>query len=504
MNSAANYTVDKNKIRRAIESGLPLMLTTYTLPHEMEMYMNAVLAAFLEEIGKPQLKEYMTYCLSELVGNAKKANTKRIYFKEKSLDVHNRRDYMEGMKTFKQDTLDNIHHYLEEQEKAGLYIRLILQKRNDKVRIEVRNNSALSYFEYVRIHDKMSRAQQYKSIDQALKQLLDDSEGAGLGLVIMILMLKKLGFSEESYQVKSECGETISRLVLPINTEQRESISLISSEFVNLIEDLPQFPENIAEINRLLDNPNSKMSDIAEKISNDVSMTADLLRLVNSASFSRSVRCRSIGDAVKFVGIRGVKNMLYSIGSIKNLSKDGEKETERKKELWTHAYKAAFYAYNIARNIISDDRECVEDSYVCALLHDMGKIIFETAHPDLIEKLKTILAHKGISADLFEKLIAGVDHAEIGAMIAEKWNFPEQIIGVIRYHHEPGEAPEDIRNLCSVVYIADMIIHYQNEEIDFEDIDFDVLSRLKLTDKDNFTKLSDAIKEAFDKNSKMS
>ena len=134
----------------------------------------------------------------------------------------------------------------------------------------------------------------------------------------------------------------------------------------------------------------------------------------------------------------------------------------------------------------------------------MGKIIFETAHPDLIEKLKTILAHKGISADLFEKLIAGVDHAEIGAMIAEKWNFPEQIIGVIRYHHEPGEAPEDIRNLCSVVYIADMIIHYQNEEIDFEDIDFDVLSRLKLTDKDNFIKLSDAIKEAFDKNSKMS
>ena len=266
MNSTANYTVDKNKIRRAISSGLPLMLTTYKLPHEMEMYMNAVLATFLEEIGKPQLKEYMTYCLSELVGNAKKANTKRIYFKEKNLDVHNRRDYMEGMKTFKQDTLDNIKHYLDEQEKAGLYIRLILQKRNDKVRIEVRNNSALSYFEYVRIHDKLSRAQQYKSIDQALKQLLDDSEGAGLGLVIMILMLKKLGFSEESYQVKSECGETISRLVLPLNTEEHQSISLISSEFVNLIEDLPQFPENIVEINKLLDNPDSKMSDIASAL----------------------------------------------------------------------------------------------------------------------------------------------------------------------------------------------------------------------------------------------
>mgnify|MGYP002620996183 CR=1 FL=1 len=100
--------------------------------------------------------------------------------------------------------------------------------------------------------------------------------------------------------------------------------------------------------------------------------------------------------------------------------------------------------------------------------------------------------------------IAGVDHAEIGALIAEKWNFPEQIIGVIRYHHEPGEAPEEIKNLCSVVYIADMIIHYQNGDITFEDVDFDVLSRLHLTDEKDFIKLSNAIKEAFDKNSKIS
>ena len=499
MNNAANYVVDKNKIRRAIQAGLPLMLTTYRLPHDMEMYMNDVLAAFLEEIGKPALKEYLTYCLSELVGNAKKANTKRVYFKERHLDLHNRRDYMEGMKTFKADTLDNIKHYLDEQERQGLYIRLILQKRNDKVRIEVRNNAALSYFEYVRIHDKLSRAQQYKSIDQALKQLLDDSEGAGLGLVIMILMLKKLGFSEESYQVKSECGETISRLVLPINIEERKSISLISAEFVNLIDDLPQFPENIVEINKLLDDPNTKMSDIAEKISNDVSMTADLLRLVNSATFARSTRCRSIGDAVKFVGIRGVKNMLYSLGSIKNLSTGGTKENEHKKRLWTHAYKTAFYSYNIARNLLSDDRECVEDSYVCALLHDMGKIIFETAHPDLILRLKKLLSHKGISADLFEKLIAGVDHAEIGALIAEKWNFPEQITLVIRYHHEPCDAPEEVRNLCCVVYISDMILHYQNGEVTFEDIDFDVLSRLRLTKESDFVKLSNAMKAAFDK-----
>ena len=501
MNSPSSISVDLSKVRRAVQTELPLTLTTYKLPHEMEVYMGEILAAFLKEIHQETMIEYMKYSLSELVGNAKKANTKRVYFRERGLDVHNRRDYLEGMKTFKADTLSNIKYYLDEQERQGLYIKMILQKRGGKVRIEVRNNSSLSYFEYVRIHDKLSRAQQYKSVDQALKQLLDDSEGAGLGLVIMILMMKKLGLSEECYHVLSERGETITRLVFPVDVETQKNISLISSEFVNLINELPQFPENIVEINKLLDDPNSKMSDIAAKISSDVSLTADLLRTVNSATFARSNRCRSIGDAVKFVGIRGVKNMLYSIGSIKNLSRDGEAQTARKKELWTHAYKTAFCSYNIARNLFSDDRECVEDSYVCGLLHDMGKIIFETAHPDVIEQLKTLLSSKGISSELFEKLIAGVDHSEIGALIAEKWNFPESIIGVIRYHHAPEDAPEQFRNLCSVVYLSDMILHYQADEIAFDEIDCDVLSRLHLTQEEQFKRLSDSIRAAFNSQS---
>ena len=93
------------------------------------------------------------------------------------------------MKTFKIDTLDDINYYLSLQKKAGLYVRLILQFRNGKIKIEVRNNSDLTVFEYKRIHDKLSRAQQYSSVDQALDQVLDDSEGAGLGLIIMIVWL---------------------------------------------------------------------------------------------------------------------------------------------------------------------------------------------------------------------------------------------------------------------------------------------------------------------------
>ncbi|MCR5171434.1 MAG: HDOD domain-containing protein, partial [Treponema sp.] len=468
MASAKKVKLDLSKVKMAIRAGIPLSITTYTLPHEMEIYMDSVLAAFLEELNQTQMIEYLTYCLNELVTNSKKANTKRVFFKEKNLDITKPEQYEKGMQDFKSETLNNIKYYLKLQKAAGLYVKLILQSRNNKIKIEVRNNSELTVEEYKRMHDKLSRAQQYTSVDQALTQVLDDTEGAGLGLIIMILMLEKIGLTEENFQILCEGGETITRIILPLNEKTQKDLSVVSHEFVKIIDELPQFPDSIMKVNRLLNDPNSKMSEIAMYISSDVSLTTDLLKLVNSATFALASPCRSIADAVKLVGIRGIKNMLISVGSINSLKAMGGTE---KKDLWTHAYQVAFYSYNLARNFCTSERSIVEDSYVCGLLHDMGKLVFETAHPDFIDKIKGICAKKGIPANIFEKLIAGVNHGEVGALIAEKWNFPEVIVSVIRHHHEPDLVHEDTKKITGLVYLADMLAHYQTGEVDFYQFD---------------------------------
>ena len=160
-------TLSTTKIQRAVQAGVPLSITTYTLPHQMELYMAEVLTAFLKELNQDTIIEYMVYCLNELTTNAKKANTKRVYFKEKGLDINNPSDYENGMTNFKNDTLENIRYYLQLQKNAGLYIKLILQYSRDKIKIEVRNNSDLTPYEYKRIHDKITRAQQYSSVEEA-------------------------------------------------------------------------------------------------------------------------------------------------------------------------------------------------------------------------------------------------------------------------------------------------------------------------------------------------
>ncbi|MDY2842610.1 MAG: HDOD domain-containing protein [Treponema sp.] len=494
MQSDKEVSLDVSKIRMAIRAGIPLSITTYTLPREMSVYMEEVLTAFLTELNQTQMIEYLKYCLGELVSNAKKANTKRLYFKEKGLDIFNNDDYEAGMKNFKEETLNNIKYYLGLQKKAGLYIKLILQARNNKIKIEVRNKAEITFREYKRIHDKISRAQQYTSVDQAMNDIIDQSEGAGLGIIIMILMLEKIGLTEENFQVLCENGETITRIILPFNEKTQRELSVVSHEFISIIDNLPQFPDNIIKINKLLNDPNSKMSEIALLISSDVSLTTDLLKLVNSAVFALSSSCRSIADAVKLVGIRGIKNMLISVGSLNSL---GSISANADKELWIHAYRTAFYSYNLARNFCADDRSVVDDSYVCGLLHDMGKLVFEAAHPEMIASIKKICEQKGISPAIFEKLIAGVNHGEVGALIAEKWNFPEMIVSVIRHHHEPDLATPATRKLTSLVYLSDMLVHYQTGEVDFYQFDPEVLAMFNISSEEMLKKISDRLEKAF-------
>lgn len=485
--------VNVDKIKGAVSSGAPVSITTYTLPRAVERYMEDTLSEFLTELGQTQMAEYLTYCLGELTTNAKKANTKRVYFKEKGLNINDSNDYKKGMASFKMDTLTEQRHYVSLQRKAGLYVKLMLQVREGKIKIEVRNNSELTVFEYKRIHDKHTRAEQYSSLEEALSQLLDDSEGAGLGLVMMVLMLKKIGLVEENFQTVCEGGETINRIILPLSDDK--DMDVLSAEFAAAIEDLPQFPENITRLNKLLSDPDSNMADIAAQIRSDVTLTGELLKTVNSPSFGLGKACSSIEDATKMVGIRGIKNLLSSIGTVDSFKGvSGSKE-----ELWKHAYMVASYALSIAKNFCGKEKATIDDSYICGLLHDMGKIVFETAHPDLLGSLAEKCAAKGTPTGTLEKLVSGVNHGEVGAKIAERWNFPESITSVIRYHHSPTNAPAESEKLSCVVYLADFIAHYQAGETTFDDANSDVLAIFNITDENALDTLSKRLRAAFEK-----
>ncbi|MCL2441577.1 MAG: HDOD domain-containing protein [Treponema sp.] len=478
MNSTPELVVDEEKIKKAIQSGLPLTITTYTLPKEIEIYIEQVIDAFLRHMDQLKLKDYIVYCVQELVVNAKKANTKRVFFTERGLDINNDKDYAAGMTDFKEQTISNIAHYLKLQKEKGLYIKVVLQIRRNTIHIEIRNNATATKMEQLRIQDKMARSRQYDNLEEAFSSILDDSEGAGLGLVILVLMLKKMGLGDDAFILKTTEKDTIASISIPLDQAMIDNIRVLSDEIVHSINSLPQFPENVLMVQKLINDPTSDMPTIARQISMDPALTADLLKIVNSAQYMLSKKVDNISDAVKMIGIKGIKNLLYSYGTQKVLGDD----TVDKKKLWEHSYKTAFYAYNLVKNF-KNDNSLLDDVYVGGILHDMGKIIFSNVHPDLLNKIKGFCTDKNLPASTFEDLSAGMNHAELGALIAEKWNFPERLVAAIRFHHDPEAAPEACKDLVDTVYLANMFCEYENGNISFDQLESAPMENFNLKSK---------------------
>ena len=484
--------VDIEQIKRATHGNIPLTIKTFTLPHETEEYVEQILQHFLEEIGHTDIYNPISYCVKELAVNAKKANTKRVYFQEKDLNIGDDTDYEAGMRTFKEETLSNIDHYLTIQKNQGLYIKVVFRTKSQELVVSVHNNVEINRKEQMRAYDRIARSRAFESIEEAFSAVLDSSEGAGLGIVIMILMLKKIGLTEDAFELDVEDGETVARITVPYSNIQIEKVNMLAKIVVREVNSLPQFPENLIYLQQIISDPEADIHDIARQVSTDPSLTADLLKLVNSAMYMLPKKIDSIVEAVKLVGMRGLRNLLYTYGSQKIL----EKKYSEMKELWKHSYKVGFYAYNLARTFRKKN-EVLDDVFVGGILHDLGKIVVNSLHPDLLDKIKKFCIEKGISPKLLEDFSVGLNHAQVGGMIAEKWNFPEQLIESIRWHHEPHDGDTQHSELAYIVYLANSVANLETEKLTFDQIDTRILAHFGIKSKDQLMAIVSRLKKNF-------
>jgi putative nucleotidyltransferase with HDIG domain len=309
--------------------------------------------------------------------------------------------------------------------------------------------------------------------------------------------MKKIGLTEECFNIDTEDGETVASITIPFSDVHLEQLETLTQTIVKEVETLPQFPDNIVNLQRLVADKDSEISAIAREISVDPSLTADLLKLVNSASFMLPKRVDNIVEAVKLVGTKGVRNLLYSYGAQKTLGeKYGEKYAEMR-ALWQHSYRAALYAYLLAKGF-KRRKEILDDVYVGGILHDLGQIVIAAMHPELLERITQVVREKGITGRLLENFTVGLNHAEVGALIARKWNFPEQLVDAIRFHHEPTQAPQSSRDIVNCVYLANAICDVEREKIGWDQLENAVLRDFGIETREQFDTIQGRLAKAFE------
>jgi HD-like signal output (HDOD) protein len=107
------------------------------------------------------------------------------------------------------------------------------------------------------------------------------------------------------------------------------------------------------------------------------------------------------------------------------------------------------------------------------------------------------MQEKAINTIVLEKIIAGQNHAEIGSLIAEKWDFPEIVKNTIKYHHSLEYAPVEVKKLTTVVYFANMLANYQDKIVEYYQFDLNILSVFGIEEEKQLKKISDKLLEAF-------
>jgi HD-like signal output (HDOD) protein len=483
---------DISQIKKAIEKSVPLKFSSYTLSHETIEKLDKILELFLQELGEERIKNQLSYCMRELAENGRKANLKRIYFAEKNFNINNYNDYLTGMKTFKTDVYGNLPYYFEKLKNEKLFTKVSFLANSSFLTISIRNNVPIMGYELKRIEERISHSQAFKTMEEAFSSVMDQTEGAGLGIVILILMLKKIGLSEDAFQIQKEGNETVAKIVVPRSDVLLENLDPLVKKIVADIKVLPQFPEHISSLQKLLSDPDTDFSQIAKVVKIDPALTGDLLKLVNSAQYMLRNKIQDIEEALKMVGFRGMRNLLYSYGS-QSILKDKYGEMKR---LWDHSYRTAFYGYHIAKKY--NFKKILDDVYVSSLLHDLGQVVVEFLHPDLLENIKTFTVDRGITAEMFEKFTIGLHHAEIGARIAEHWHFPDQLISAIRFHHEPEKVSDEMKELVYTVYLANALCNIEEGILVFEQMNPQVLTFLNLKEIEAFETLHTTLREAFE------
>jgi putative nucleotidyltransferase with HDIG domain len=224
-------------------------------------------------------------------------------------------------------------------------------------------------------------------------------------------------------------------------------------QIISGIKTLTPVSQVISRLTELLGDPEASGADLAAVIQYDQSMTANLLRMCNSAAMGRVRKVTDVKQAVNLLGMDQVSSLVMLAGSAPNFRSGQAGYDLGYGELWRYSVSAAVIARELAKEKDAADISLV---FTSALIKDLGKVILHTHIADAYEEIRDHVYKQNKSFLEAEKAVLGIDHAELGALAAEKWGFDAKMVDIIRHHHHPlkGEYPG---LALPIVYMADCI-----------------------------------------------
>jgi len=262
-------------------------------------------------------------------------------------------------------------------------------------------------------------------------------------------------------------------------------------EIDHLIDDLgeiPTLPSIATAIMEKTLNDNVNAKQIAKIVEMDQALAAKVLKIANSPFYRRIKEISTIRGAVVLLGLNVLKSIVLSI-SVINLFNEKSKNALDLFKFWQHSIACAVCAKAIAKKIFPAS---AEDAFVVGLLHDLGKVVSDQILCKNGEYREVLEAMDRGNMDILEleQHIVGIDHAELGKHLMEKWNIPSILCESVSQHHTiPSDSVKtsEVARLSAIVHVADMISNHLGLGIVQTQTGFiepSLLGQLKLSSQD--------------------
>ena len=219
---------------------------------------------------------------------------------------------------------------------------------------------------------------------------------------------------------------------------------------------IPSLPSVVARVCSMVDDPEVGIWEVGEAIAEDPAITANVLRMANSATYGLQREVGTPGEAATVVGARALRDLTLQavvMDEFDHLVSDSAIDV---RALWKHDVIVAHVGKQLARKSRAATKPAPDDVYTCGLLHDLGRLV-------LLDNLRleytNLLAEADAAGQPRHELEAaklGTTHMEVGATVIESWKLPVLIEDVARRHHDPLPENEGCTAL-SLVLLADAV-----------------------------------------------
>jgi len=217
--------------------------------------------------------------------------------------------------------------------------------------------------------------------------------------------------------------------------------SNLKNRLAGMVESMPAFPESVHKVMTMSADINCSPKDLVKVIERDPVMTMKILKLVNSAFFALSRHVASVQHALVYLGMNTVKNLAVSIATVNTLPRQSIPELPMNAFL-THSLATASVAQYLAKNALKT--RDASDHFVGGLLHDFGKAVLIQFEPTIYAKVIGQAREQQVPLSQIEFEELGITSAEVGAMLAESWQLPEELVNCIRGQLDSDEDSSDL------------------------------------------------------------